>query len=251
MSKKNKIIIIVLGVVLALVVGLSAIYYWRRVQDQGAAPGDANRTATVGQALGSLTKEQYDTIKKAGKEKDPRACDKYDQERKDGCLFYVFQNSQDASLCDRIENQELVRQCRALDLYYRATTAGSIDQCLPIEITELKEQCVEEIAAGFVSPATCDPYDAAVKELCRSAVYYNMFLADHRAAYCDQITTVKYKQACENELKNKPPDQDGDGLADSYEVALTTNPFKPDTDGDGVSDGNEVKQGRNPMIKGK
>ena len=35
-------------------------------------------------------------------------------------------------------------------------------------------------------------------------------------------------------------DSDGDGLTDSYEVQIGTNPFDPDTDKDGLSDGEEV-----------
>lgn len=35
-------------------------------------------------------------------------------------------------------------------------------------------------------------------------------------------------------------DSDGDGLTDSYEVQVGTNPFDPDTDKDGLSDGEEV-----------
>lgn len=35
-------------------------------------------------------------------------------------------------------------------------------------------------------------------------------------------------------------DSDGDGLSDSYEVQIGTNPFDPDTDKDGLTDGEEV-----------
>ena len=37
-----------------------------------------------------------------------------------------------------------------------------------------------------------------------------------------------------------PPDSDGDGLADSVEIQLGTDPALPDTDGDGLEDGQEV-----------
>ena len=37
-----------------------------------------------------------------------------------------------------------------------------------------------------------------------------------------------------------PPDSDGDGLADSVETQLGTDPALPDTDGDGLEDGQEV-----------
>ncbi len=43
-------------------------------------------------------------------------------------------------------------------------------------------------------------------------------------------------------------DSDGDGLLDSEEERLGTNPKKPDTDGDGRSDGVEVELGTDPLV---
>ena len=42
-------------------------------------------------------------------------------------------------------------------------------------------------------------------------------------------------------------DTDADGLMDSEEAALGTNPNNPDTDGEGLSDGAEVNAGTNPL----
>ena len=42
-------------------------------------------------------------------------------------------------------------------------------------------------------------------------------------------------------------DSDGDGLTDSEENAIGTDPNNPDTDGDGFSDGDEVNQGTDPL----
>ncbi len=43
-------------------------------------------------------------------------------------------------------------------------------------------------------------------------------------------------------------DSDGDGLLDTEEATLGTDPFDPDTDGDGLTDGQEVKQyGTDPL----
>jgi len=45
-------------------------------------------------------------------------------------------------------------------------------------------------------------------------------------------------------------DQDRDGLYDTFEFAMGTDPTNPDTDGDGVDDGEEVKEGTNPLGEG-
>lgn len=45
---------------------------------------------------------------------------------------------------------------------------------------------------------------------------------------------------------NNAPDSDGDGLDDTAEMIMGTDPDDPDTDGDGVNDGAEVQQGLNP-----
>jgi hypothetical protein len=45
-------------------------------------------------------------------------------------------------------------------------------------------------------------------------------------------------------------DQDRDGLYDTFEFTLGTDPSNPDTDGDGVDDGDEVKEGTNPLGEG-
>ncbi|MDR1949465.1 MAG: thrombospondin type 3 repeat-containing protein [Spirochaetaceae bacterium] len=37
-------------------------------------------------------------------------------------------------------------------------------------------------------------------------------------------------------------DSDGDGISDSNEAALGTNPHNPDSDGNGLSDGDEVNK---------
>ncbi|MBI4252890.1 cupredoxin domain-containing protein [Candidatus Uhrbacteria bacterium] len=42
------------------------------------------------------------------------------------------------------------------------------------------------------------------------------------------------------------PDSDGDGLADSFEEALGTDPQRPDTDGDGYGDKEEIQQNYSP-----
>jgi len=47
------------------------------------------------------------------------------------------------------------------------------------------------------------------------------------------------------------PDGDGDGLPDSAELSLGTDPANPDTDGDGLLDGFEVTYGFDPLTAGE
>lgn len=42
-------------------------------------------------------------------------------------------------------------------------------------------------------------------------------------------------------------DTDGDGLPDTYETAIGTNPLEPDTDGDGINDNVELAYGTDPL----
>ncbi len=53
----------------------------------------------------------------------------------------------------------------------------------------------------------------------------------------------------EEELGTDPEnaDTDGDGMKDMWEVNLGLDPTNPDTDGDGAEDGDETKQGTDPL----
>ena len=42
-------------------------------------------------------------------------------------------------------------------------------------------------------------------------------------------------------------DSDNDGISNTKEVKLGTNPQNPDSDGDGISDGDELKIGTDPL----
>ena len=46
-------------------------------------------------------------------------------------------------------------------------------------------------------------------------------------------------------------DSDGDGLSDSEEALLGTDPNNADSDGDGISDGDEVANGTDPLTASK
>jgi hypothetical protein len=60
----------------------------------------------------------------------------------------------------------------------------------------------------------------------------------------DDLTILQFGEL----LSGPDPDSDGDGLLDSEEIALGTDPNKADTDNDGLSDFEEVTLGTNPLV---
>lgn len=55
-------------------------------------------------------------------------------------------------------------------------------------------------------------------------------------------------QTLSQDVPHQPPkDSDGDGLADTWEAQIGTDPSKSDTDGDGTSDGQERRNGTDPL----
>jgi len=65
--------------------------------------------------------------------------------------------------------------------------------------------------------------------------------------YSDEYNLVPSDNNAELDVFLALRDTDNDGLGDTDELVLGTQPFIPDTDGDGVSDGDEISQGSDPL----
>ncbi|RJQ33675.1 hypothetical protein C4566_03230 [Candidatus Parcubacteria bacterium] len=88
--------------------------------------------------------------------------------------------------------------------------------------------------------------------------YYKIFTYDNiygQGKQSDElaITTTPEQKAVVlgTKIISSDIDSDSDGLSDSYELDLGTNPNHYDSDRDGYSDGTEVKNGYNPLGAGK
>jgi gliding motility-associated-like protein len=72
----------------------------------------------------------------------------------------------------------------------------------------------------------------------------NYVIQDNQGGISNTATITVTVGACS---ANPLSDCDNDGLSNSQEIALGTNPYNPDTDGDGVLDGTEVVDTTNPL----
>lgn len=112
------------------------------------------------------------------------------------------------------------------------------------EITSFPRQTTHQITLTDLEPNTTYYYVLTAK----SDIYGH---SKSTAEY--QFTTLpeQSQEVLGEKISSSDVDSDKDGLSDSYEVAIGTDPFNYDTDGDGYNDGTEIKNGYNPKGPGK
>jgi hypothetical protein len=89
----------------------------------------------------------------------------------------------------------------------------------------------------IVLPSSCDPQEQQLKVDDLLGRGFTDVLAGRRPDYQFAVTIEEF-----------PVDSDGDGLLDSEEDAIGTDPLDPDTDDDGLTDGDEVNvYGTDPL----
>ena len=104
-------------------------------------------------------------------------------------------------------------------------------------------------SASFVSVGNVTKYDFSASAQPGvnpgDTIYFALTAVDfsnNESGFSNQISAV--------DSVSTPGDSDSDGLSDSEENALGTDPSNPDSDNDGVLDGQEVTDGTDPLDKG-
>lgn len=83
--------------------------------------------------------------------------------------------------------------------------------------------------------------------ICISVFLFNQLTTSQEGASATQ-TAVYSLSATQTAMANMGlQDSDGDGLSDSKEIEIGTDPFNPDTDADELLDGDEVLRGTDPL----
>ncbi|MBU1202548.1 fibronectin type III domain-containing protein [Patescibacteria group bacterium] len=101
-------------------------------------------------------------------------------------------------------------------------------------------------------------HEITLKDLKPNTTYYYV-ITTKNDIYGHSKSTTEYQfitlpeqspEVLGEKINSTKVDSDRDGLIDSYEVAIGTDPLNYDTDGDGYNDGTEIKNGYNPKGPG-
>jgi len=120
---------------------------------------------------------------------------------------------------------------------------GKINKCSTIQTLEYSGLC--EMNSILDSGKSCnDIEDENIRNECNSA---EMIYKINKVENCSLLKDELYKRVCIDRFEKWAGfddvtlhDGDGDGLWDSKELWVKTDPYNPDTDGDGLTDYEEV-----------
>lgn len=188
-------------------------------------------------------------IKKAIAEINPAYCDHLLEFSKDDCYFEIATAMNVPKLCDDINSIDVKTKCKEMFIEKDAVAKKDANKCQEITNEELGKQCLFEVFKSNKDKEKCLKYDDEVKDKCLDVTNRGLAYESGNKKTCELIEDKALQAECLSLVQNKPKDSDGDGLTDSFERSLGTNPFKKDTDGDGYDDGVEISGGYNPLSK--
>lgn len=158
-------------------------------------------------------------------DQDPKHCDLIiNKQSKQYCITKtVFKNIRyakklDFSLCQKLENPNLVQQCRFDSLYFHFLNNGKKEDCRPLKKKKEKEACYNfsklQLAIRSNSLSSCKelPVDTLKNECSRIIISNNIFSGKWKIDYCQKLKNKRQQNLCRNEaahfyaLKSKRPE---------------------------------------------
>lgn len=266
-SRRPLIIGVVVGVVL-LALGIG-IWRWQvNLRANEAALFSSDTEEQVSCATSSdpeaCERSRVEALLVSG-DVDASACDAFNGEERDACLWTAARSAQQEAGCSEIEDETAKNACIQELLLARAIKEQDRALCTQLQNPLLATGCEETIRQSLAREGTCeDVYEAEVcidrarlaeateakdPDLCRALV--NTTLQEE----CLDVVGVGDRdkdgldavQETSLGTDDRNPDTDGDGLTDKEERDGGTNPLLSDTDGDGFSDGSEVENEYDPL----
>jgi len=190
--------------------------------------------------------EQIDSFLKVAAAGNMEKC----EERKDfksQCSYYFAVYEGNDGFCGDVEDKTLQFDC------YKTLILNNLSEkfgkCNNAKTADTKINCLNELFWGINKVGDCAIFnDFNIRQACLDSLNFQAATKKDKTA-CSAIDDQLLKTYCEKLFT--PGDFDKDGLFDSEELKIGTNPYSADTDGDGHSDKEEIDQGYNPCGTGK
>ncbi len=201
---------------------------------------------------------------------DAMYCEGLDAESYDGCVTLAALAAEDASLCDRVVDEEKRAACTDAALATAPSEERSYALCTEFSDVTVQERCQFQWILEHVKGGDCtSPH--VTREQCGFGAVIMMAESAQDPDFCNQITDDRWQGICleltgpgdrdfdgltqkeEDRLgtSDTSVDSDADGLSDADELNIwKTDPSKVDSDADGYGDGVEVNSGYNPLGAG-
>lgn len=160
---------------------------------------------------------------------------------RDICYSTVAEWNRNKTLClKKLENHE-AQECVDRITSFNATDNLDMTSCLTIKTTEYKNLCFENIINHYGLDYCYNLSYFKDASKCLSMILFRTAIMKKNISMCKTIPLENYKKVCEIRLNNPNKklselDSDNDGLDDSNELFIGTDPFNNDTDGDGIID---------------
>lgn len=187
----------------------------------------------------------------ANQNTDSRECKRIAfKKMRESCLEVKSLERLDNKYCDEIDSNEKyeIQECRDRLAAFKAEKTADIDSCTNIKTLEYNNLCMQK--AGRQGAVCSSIKNAEQRELCNSIVLYSKAKTN---LDCEAIKTESYRKVCLSAIANIDNkeyrfDDDSDGLNNTQELWISTDPFKADTDNDGLSDFAEFNESKtNPL----
>jgi len=270
---KNKIFIAAVAIIFLTIAVAGIIFYYDYQRNKNI---ENKLIIERNEELKKIKKRQadYETMRQASMAKDDKKCRSLDGEARDSCFYKIANDNLEIKYCDEIADNEVKKKCQDIFTYNNIVKTGDSQQCSSLQTDFYQNNCLEYFFSRMEDQKECEKFTADSKIRCQDVVNKKKAYAENDLKICDNIGDEFMKNDCQQIIKNKPKDSDGDGLPDSQELSYGTDAFKadtdgdglsdleelskyftdpknPDTDGDGFTDGDEVKNGFNPNGPGK
>ena len=213
----------------------------KEVKDRQTELAAYLKAETPEQKLAGERNSDYETIDTAVEEKDTAACAQLNNpENLDKCIRTVAIGNNNPKFCQEIKDDSRRKKCLEFLDYAKIILGTEVDECPRLTDPDIRKDCQSAFFWKWDDVADCKIFPDYEKRICRDIILKKQALTKKDPRLCEQIVDTALKGDCQQSIKDKPKDSDGDGLPDSLERSYGSNPFKADTDGDGLSDGDEV-----------